>query len=211
MLMATNFMLGALILAFGGAYLYAKSVDRPMPDAEQMEPYLAEARERFEKHADELGEETAQLARELLPPVSDAIYSRAQKDYPHYIAVLETQGDEFLSNMEQMFIAKVKGNYREYLRAHRRVIQEEFPEYASDENVELLLKDFEQTLDRLIERYYLDEFRRESSRTAALWKELTPLERPGPNELPLDDQLVDYVADWTVLAVADSVPPTPAR
>jgi hypothetical protein len=55
----------------------------------------------------------------------------------------------------------------------------------------------------VIERYYLDEFRREADRTMALWREVEPVVLPGPNEPSLEEQLADYAADWTVLAVAE--------
>ena len=87
------------------------------------------------------------------------------------------------------------------------MLKEEFPEHAGDENVELVMDDFEQTIDRVIERYYLDEFRRESKRTATLWKRFVPLEPPPRNGPSLREQLVDYTADWTVLAVAEETPP----
>lgn len=206
-LTVTNAILASLIVLIGGGYIYGRFIYKPEPTAEQMEPYAAEVRQRLEEHADVIGEEAGKLAGEIAPPVADAVYARAQKDYPKYIHALETQGSEFLDNIEKILVAKVKAKYRDYLLAHRDVIKEEFPAHANDKNVDLVLEDFQQTMDRIVERYYLDELRREADRTVALWDEFAPLDEPEANEPSLQEQFVDYLADWSVLAVADTVPP----
>lgn len=206
-LTVTNAILASLIVLIGGGYIYARFIYEPEPTVDQLEPYAAEVRQRIEEHADVIGEEAGKLAGEIAPPVADAVYARARKDYPKYIHALETQGNEFLSNLEKILVAKVKAKYRDYLIAHRDVIQEEFPEHASDRNVDLVMEDFQRTMDRIVERYYLDELRREADRTVALWDEFAPLDEPGPNEPSLEEQFVDYLADWSVLAIADEVPP----
>lgn len=198
----TNAVLAILSAAIAIGAIYFRFFYEPEADPQAAQAYLAEAQERLKQHSDEIGAEAASLVQEAVPPITTAVYSQAREDYPAYVRAVKIQGKEYLANVEQIFIAQVKAQYRDYLRAHRDVIKQEFPEHASDENVEAILTDFEETTNRIVERYYLDEFRRESERTVALWNRFEPVEVPGPNAPSLHEQLADYTADWVVLSAA---------
>jgi hypothetical protein len=202
-LAVTNILLGLLAASFAIAFIYIEFFYQPDVDPRQTAKYAEEAQERLDQHADEIQKEVAALASETVPPITEAVYARAKRDYPKYMDALQEESDEYLANVEKMFIEKVKAQYREYLAAHRDVLKKEFPEHASEENVEKVMREFEQTFDRLVERYYLDEFRREAKRTRTLWAKFEPLPAPGPNEPSLQEQLADYTADWTVIALAE--------
>lgn len=206
----TNAVLAVLAVAIGGGAAYAAFVYEPEAHPRYRAKVLAEVEERLEAHQEQILAEAESVAQETLPVVGEAVYEQAQEDYGRYVRVLERQGEELVDDMETIFINKVKGQYREYLRAHRQVIAQEFPEHASEENIESIVSDFEQMLDRLVERYYLDEFRAESKQTLALWKKIEPLEPPGPTEPSLEEQLADYTADWATLAFTEP-PAAPAE
>jgi hypothetical protein len=202
-LATTNVILGVLTVCIALGFIYVQFFYQPDVDPQQTQRYLDEAQQRLEEHGDQIAAEATDVAREALPPIGNAIYQQAQEDYPRYLRALKSEGREYLNNVERILLDEVKAQYRDYLYAHRDVIKEEFPERASDENVERVLRDFEQTANRLLERYYLDEFRKETDRTVALWERVPIVEIPGPNEPSLNEQLADYAADWTVLAMAE--------
>ena len=126
-LTATNVILCLLILTIGGSYIYARFIYQPSPDADQLTPYVAEAEERIDEHADEISAEAADLAQEIVPPVANAVYEQAQEDYPRYVGVLETQGDQFLKDVEQTFVAKVQAQYHDYLRTTAMCLRRNSP------------------------------------------------------------------------------------
>ncbi|MEX2175964.1 MAG: hypothetical protein WD872_16500 [Pirellulaceae bacterium] len=201
-LTTTNVLLGLLTAGIAIAFCYVAFFYKPELDPEQTARYAAEAQERFAVHSDDIQAEVVSLASDTLPPIGNAIYREVREDFGLYLNTLEEEGDVYLTNVERIFIEQVKAQYRDYLRQHRQVLAAEFPEHASEENVEQVLAEFERTFDKLIERYYLDEFRREAKRTAAVWEQFEPVEIPGPGEPSLDEQLADYTADWVVLAAA---------
>jgi hypothetical protein len=210
-LAVTNVILILLVLGIGGGFIYVRFVYQPKPEPEMYQPYLAEARERLSEHADEITAEAQELAQELAPIVEQAVLRQLRKDSSIYIRVLERQGDQYLADAEQLMVQKLKAHYRDYLRAHREVIQEEFPEHASDANVEAVLNDFEDVFHQIVQRYYLGEFRTQTQRTIALWQEFEPAPLPGPRDPSLEEQLADYFGDWTILAVAESSQPGEIR
>jgi RNA binding exosome subunit len=198
----TNILLAFLCAAFAGGFLYFEFGGAPDMDEDRAAQYAEEAQQRLQKHADEIRAEATSLAKETVPPIADAVYAQVQEDYPKYLRALENQGDEYIDNVEQILVDKVRGHYRDFLAAHRKVLEEEFPKHADPKNIDRVMQEFENRFQKLAERYYLDEFRQEAERTKSLWAKFEPLPIPGPNEPSLEEQLADYTADWTAMAVA---------
>jgi hypothetical protein len=202
-LLVTNVILGGLILLIGGISIYFEFFRQSEINPRAAQPYVSVARERLQKHSDTITAEAADMAEEIGPPIADAVYEQVKEDYPRYLRTFKSEGQEYLGNVEQVFIKQVKARYAGFLRRHRDIIKEEFPDHASDEKVEAVLADFEQTFDRLVERYYIDKFRQQTDRTVALWEEVKPVPIPGPDQPSLNEQLADYASDWAVLAFSD--------
>ncbi len=202
-LSVTNGVLGLLLAGMLSAFLYIEFLYEPNVEPADIKPYVQEVRQRLDDHADVISEEAALLVSDTWPPLSDAFYQQTTEDYPLILQTLQTQSDEYLANSQEMLVAKVQAKYKDYLQAHRVVLEEEFPEHASKEKVERVLAEFEQTFDRLSQRYYVDEFQRETNRTKLLWNKFEPVAQPGPNDPSLGEQLADYTADWTIIALAE--------
>jgi hypothetical protein len=219
-LTTANVLLGLLAAVFLGAFIYAEFFYQPEFDPQAAARYTEVAKLRLAEHSDVILAEVGDVTAETAPVIGKALYDQSQEDYKLYLTALEREGNTYLANVEKVLVAEAQDQYGEFLRRHRQVLREEFPERASDENVERVLAEFDQTFDRLVERYYLDEFRSESQRTVALWKNVEPVELPRADEPSLEEQLADYTADWAILAAsenspaaADSAPadPTPAE
>jgi hypothetical protein len=209
-LIIANALMGLLLVVFAIGFIYIQASDTPAPDAQTMDRYFEVARERLAEHSEVVEQELMALASETVAPIGDAVYDQARRDFPKYVDVLEREGDVFLENVEQIFLRQVKDQYHTYLAVHREVLRQEFPQNASDENVDRVMREFEQTFDRIVERYYLDEFRREAKETGKLWTAIQPFPLPGPNEPSLQEQLADYSSDWTMLALVEPDVATPA-
>jgi hypothetical protein len=205
-LTTANVLLGLLAAVFLGAFTYVEFFYQPEFDPQAAARYTEVAKARLAEHSDVILAEIGDVTAETAPVLGKALYDQSQEDYQLYLTALEREGDTYLANVEQMLVAEAQDQYGEFLRRHRQVLREEFPDHASDKNVEQVLAEFDQTFDRLIERYYLDEFRRESERTVALWKNIEPVELPQADEPSLEEQLADYTADWAILAAAENSP-----
>jgi hypothetical protein len=197
-----NALLGTLVAAIVVGALYLAFFFEPQLPPEYTAELADEVNERLAANSDAILDEARGLAAETLPPLSDALYEQARRDYPAYLQAFENQGGKFREEVERIFIAKVKARYRDYLRRHVEVLREEFPEHASEENIERIMREFERTTDEIVQRYYLAQFREETERTVDLWKKIPPLDRPGPGEPSLELQLANSASDWAVLSFA---------
>lgn len=206
----TDVVLLALIVAIGSVAVYLQFFYKPRVDAEYVKQVAAAAEDRLKANAPELRREIVSLGEDALPIVQAALVERARSDYHVYAQTLEHEGTEFFNNVERAFVAKVKSRYREYLQRHRQILEQEFPEHATRENVEQVLAAFEATFDDLVERYYLDQFRREAARTEELWASIPPAQPPAEDEPSLEEQLADTTRQWLLMAL-QTMPSSPPR
>lgn len=204
-LTVTNVILGLLIVVAAVGFGYLQFY-QPQAEPEDFRPYVAEVRQRLTEHSPEIQAEATALAAEIGPPMVKALEEQAREDADRYVRVLRHEGRKYVESMEKQLAAKVRAKVEDYLRRHRTVLVEEFPDHASEENVERVMKEFEETIGKLSERYYLEDFRRQADRTAQVWNQIEPLDPPPPGGPSLEEQLADYVADWAVLT---AVPPSP--
>lgn len=168
------------------------------------EKKLAKAiKEHLTAHSEEIMQAAVGVAQETVPPLAEAMYQQMQQDYPAYLQALREQRGSYLENVEEMLLTQAKQEYRQYLQQHREVLAKKFPEYASSKAIDEFIARFESIGDKLIEKYYLDEFRREVDRTANAWEEIQTLP-PAPKDEPShQEQLGLYLSDWLVLNFSD--------
>ncbi|HCS51785.1 hypothetical protein [uncultured Rubinisphaera sp.] len=197
-----NILLAGLILITGGAWSYLMfGSSRELPINKSRA--VSEIEDRLQDHLPAIQDATQKLVTEVSEPIGKAFYKQIQEDDSRYLKTVQIQGAEYGQNVEKLFIKAAQNQYRDYWQAHRKVLAEEFPEYADKEALDELIAEFERTSDKLIERYYADEFIEEGKTTAEYWSRFEPIEVPEDAQVDLEGQLLDYVADWTVLAFTD--------
>jgi len=200
--MTNNILLILIIIVAGGTWSYVvfgASKGAPIDEAR----ITAEVEKRLSENASKIETEAKVLAADVLPPVGQALYREARQDYPRYLSTIREEGEVFGDNVQEIFVEAVKQQYRDYLQRHREVLAEEFPDHADEESLDQMVKEFEQVIENLVERYYLEEFQREGKKTAEYWAQFEPLDPPAEGEPSLEEQLADYLADWSVLAFTE--------
>lgn len=195
-----NILLGVMAASIAGLWVYFNFFFTPEPRPEFTAKITAEVKERLSANSDAIFQEASSVAAEALPPLGEAFYAQASADYPQYMQTLDHQGVAYREKVQDIFLDKVKAQYRDYLRKHQQILTEEFPQHASPERVERLIREFEFAADKIVERYYLDEFQAEADKTVAYWREVKPLDPPGPYEPSLEEQLAVFATDWAVLS-----------
>jgi hypothetical protein len=165
---------------------------------------LEEVRSRAIAHSDDLLREAGILATDTAAPLGKALLAEAREDYPLYLRALGRQGENLIEQLAEDVRLEVRKQYGDYLGQHRHVLAEEFPMYASGDRLERMLAELQQAVDRLADRYYVDEFRREANETLALWEQLVPADPPRSTEPTLDEQLAEHLRDWVALTAVES-------
>lgn len=192
-----------LLLSFGGAAAWlAYAVERGVLVREDR--VMAEAKGRLAAHRGAIVAEAGDLAAETLPPVTDAFVQQAGQDLPAYLDVLGREGQVLTENLGALLRRKALVHYHEYLARHRAVLREEFPQLSEREALGRLEASFERALDRVLDRYLVDEFGAVTRRLGTAWRAIPPAPPPGPGDPPLPRQLLDAAGDWAELQLTDA-------
>lgn len=197
----TQVLLSALLVVLAGTFLYVVAAPPSVPVDEAA--VLAEAKERLRANSEAILEEATGFVVEAGRPVAKSFARQARQDLPVYARALQAQTDDLAAGLEEEVRRRVRAQTDDFVTAHRAVFREVFPEISDEETISRILRDYKRTADRLLERYYLDEFRREAKRTGKLWATFEPVE--PPREGTLQDQLLEYVGDWLALQAKDRV------
>ena len=200
-----NSVLAILALTIAVVWTYAMFIERPRRNPLYRAAVVEQVRERLRERTGKITAEAKTVAEEILPPLREAVVDQARREYPGYFGKLRSEGFLFVGNVEEAFVSDVKAHYRERLRKQRPILADELPN-ASPEQIDRLLAQLEQTSDRLVERYYLEEFRKEMEQTSINWHQVEPLPPPAAGEPAAGQQLVETFADWTVLSFAEEAP-----
>ncbi len=191
-------LIALLLLAFVAAVCYAVwFAERRLQQKE--EQTLTAVRERLLKDMRPISEELGDLAREVGPPVAIAFYERLKSDVPAYVHTVDEQSKELSDHVETAVRKDVQAQYHTALKRYRAVLRQEFPEVTDERQLDRMMARFEAVFDRLVQRYYVDQFRELLKATIRHWNAIPPASPPRPGEKPLADQLAEDVGNWARL------------
>lgn len=197
-----NLALAALmLLAFVAGVGYAVwFVEHRLQQKE--EQALAAVRERLARDMPSFSQEMSELVGEVGPPVAIAFYERLKDDVPVYVHTIDEQSKELTEHVEAAVRRDVQAQYRAARGRYRAILREEFPD-LTEAQLDALLARFETVFDRLIRRYYVDQFRELLTAAIRRWNAVPPAAPPKPGQKPLVDQLGEDVAAWLRLKMVE--------
>ena len=198
-----NLALSALmLLAFVAGTVYAVwfAEHRLQQKEEQT---LAAIRARLARDMRPLSQELADLAGEVGPPVAVAFYERLKADVPAYVHTVDEQSKELTEHVQSAVRRDVQAQYRAARGRYRAILQEEFPEVTDPAQLDGMMARFETVFNRLIQRYYVEQFRDLLTAAIRRWNAIPPAAAPKPGERPLADQLAEDVTAWLRLKMVE--------
>jgi hypothetical protein len=167
------------------------------------EQTLAAIRQRLAKDMRPITEELGDLAGEVGPSVAVAFYERLKGDVPTYVHTVDAQSKELTEHVEAAVRRDVQAQYHAARGRYRAILQEEFPEITDPARLDAMMARFEVVFNRLIQRYYVEQFRDLLAAAIRHWNAIPPAEPPKPGEKPLGDQLAEDVTAWVRLKMLE--------
>ncbi len=148
------------------------------------------------RDADQLAQEAADLAANVAPPVSAALFEQVEEDLPALTRTVEQQGRELADHLEATIEKDLEGRYRPERARFRAILQKEFPDITDPAALEQMTSRFEDAFRNLVRRYHLKAYRAGLDRTAQLWKAIPPAPVPAGGARALAEQLDRDVTEW---------------
>ena len=160
---------------------------------------LAELQKSVETNQDTFSKEAAKLVAGISPVVTAALQDQAANDMPLFMQVIDKQRDVLMTSLPERMSTKVETHHHALLRKHEKLLQEEFPTVQNPEVRERMMVNTVAALDRLVKKYYVDEFKKEFQAMSETWNDFPRADTPGADDPSLDKQLVGELLELVPL------------
>ena len=171
---------------------------------ENLDQLVAKFQQRLEETTlDKLQREVRSLVDTAQPVLTEAFTAQAKKDESKYAAALEQEREVFLQNLQQRLQDQLNERYHGILDEHRAVLKEEFPN-LTDEQLGLMAENIQKAAEQLIQKYYVDRMHDELEDMFAIWDEFPVADPVGPNDIPLEDQLIGTLLEVLTMKLTGS-------
>lgn len=197
-----------IVLAFVAFVLVTGWRFYSLRDLLQSEDYqkrlLAEVQKAVERNQKEFSNEAQKLVDGATPVISAAFTEQSKKDMPIFMDLIDKQRALLLENLSKRMTEKVTSHHDKLVRSHEKLFAEEFPKVQNKELRERMMGNASLALDRLVKKYYVEEFQKEFVSMEKTWEEFPPADRPTGDEPPLESQLVGELMDLLAIKFSRS-------
>ncbi len=192
--------LAFVVIALMGFYSLANRIQ----SAEYQQRLIAELQKSVESNQDTFGSEAKKLVEGAAPVIQDAFSKQASKDMPLFMHVIDAQRTEMVNSLTGQMTKKLEGHHHELVRRHERLFQKEFPTVQNAEVRERMVGNICLAFDRLVKKYYVDEFTRELKSMETAWEDFPLADPPAKGEASLEEQLKGSLMDLFAITVSRS-------
>jgi len=142
----------------------------------------AELQKALEGNQDLIQREAEHFVNGVTPVVTTAFSKQAEKDMPLFMQTLNEQRTAMTDSLTERFTEKIEGHHRELVRRHEGLIEQEFPSVKNPEVRDRMMHNVSSALDRLIQKYYIDEFKRELIAMNSAWEDFPLADLPDEKD-----------------------------
>lgn len=192
--------LAFVVVALMGFY----SLGNRIQSAEYQQRLIAELQKSVASNQDTFASEAQKLVEGAAPVIQTAFSEQASKDMPLFMQVIDAQRTELVNTLTDQMTKKLEGHHHELVRRHQKLFQEEFPTVQNAEVRERMVGNVCLAFDRLVKKYYVDEFTRELKTMEVAWEDFPLADLPTKGEPPLEEQLKGSLMDLFAITVARS-------
>ena len=151
---------------------------------------------------DTFSKEAQKLVDGITPVVSTAFTEQSKKDLPLFMQVIDKERQMLMDGLPQRLSKHVEDHHHEMLRRHEKLIQTEFPAVQDAEVRNRMMANACTALDRLVKKYYVDEFEKEFRLMSDTWNDFPPADKPGVGDPPLEEQLMGELMDLVAVKMS---------
>ncbi|MBC8289560.1 MAG: hypothetical protein H8E37_04500 [Planctomycetes bacterium] len=169
---------------------------------EYQEKLLAEAQRTLESNSAEYMKEVQLLTEAVTPEITKAFYAQAKKDTPLYAGAFDREKQLLAENLRARIEQTVNDYYDKALDKYEAELIKQFPK-AEDEEIRRKLKaNLRGSLNKLVQKFYADEFERELNAIYEVWETFPPAAEVEEGDLPLEDQLIGFLFEMLTMKLS---------
>jgi len=207
-LLATRKTRNLLVLSLLAVLVVAGVLFYRLGQRLQSEEYQTElgdaAQEYLEQNSPEYMREVQMLVDHVGPKVSDAFMDQAKKDMPLYAQAVDRQRELLMKNLEERLAIAINDHYEVTLKQSEEILIQEFPAADDDVTRRRVMENFRIALNRMVAKFYIDEFRTELQALYDTWDGFPVASVPDEGDLPLEDQLFGTLLNLVSLKLSSA-------
>ncbi|MGZ0172336.1 MAG: hypothetical protein ACKVHE_22570 [Planctomycetales bacterium] len=146
-------------------------------------------------NADSYMREVKTLADNVTPIITKAFYAQAKRDTPKLPLAMNKERDLLMKNVRTRLEKQINDQYAKILTDYEKILLTEFPEVEDDVIRRRVMANFKEAMNRMVKRFYADQFEREFKSMANTWDEFPIADAVDEGDVPLEDQLVGYLLE----------------
>ncbi len=196
-------LLIALVAVAGfSAYRFYKLGDQLINDPKYHQKVLSAVETHWTENEATYTREVEKLYQESYPIVTDALVQQVKKDVPIYLKSLDKQRDELQRDLEKKLTTRLQGQYEKLMQRQQDTLRKEYPEAENPEVRERVQKNLELALNKVANKYYLEEMRTQVQGLLGLWDNFPTQPPPKGGEPSLEDQLTATLTNLLMYRIA---------
>lgn len=196
-------MLAFLIFVLVASWKFY-SLSGMIKSKEYQDKLFEELQKAVATNQDSFSREVQKLIDDSTPVVTKAFSEQSQKDMPIFMSIIDTERTKLLEDLTKSMSEKVTEHHEALIRKHEKLFAEEFPSVQDKDVRERMIGNTCLALDRLVKKYYVDEFQKEFQSMEKTWEEFPVADKPTADEPPLESQLVGELMDLLAIKFSRS-------
>lgn len=163
---------------------------------------LVELQKSVATNQDILSKEAQRLVDGIQPVVTTAFSEQATKDMPLFMQVFDQERQALTLSLPTRMSERIEKHHHALLRRHEKLIQAEFPSVQNPAVRDRMMANACVALDQLVQKYYVDEFKKELLAMSESWNDFPPALLPTAGEPNLDEQLLGELMDLVAVKMS---------
>ncbi|MDA1163229.1 MAG: hypothetical protein O3B13_09020 [Planctomycetota bacterium] len=194
-------LLGLVAVIAVVAYLFYGLASR-LRSEEYITNLSAEAQTYANNNADTYMREVKTLTDNVTPVITKAFYEQAKKDTPKLTLAMNKERELLMKNVQARLEKQINDQYAKILADYEEILLTEFPKVDDDIIRRRIMVNFREAMNRMVKRFYADQFQRELQAMYDTWDEFPIADAVEEGDVPMEDQLVGYLLELTTLKLS---------
>ena len=118
---------------------------------------------------------------------------------PLFLQAFDKEQQQFVAELPDQMVQRIEDRHHQLLVQNEKLLVEEFPAAQDPKIRDRVVSNVELALDKLVKKYYAEEFQRQLVSMQKTWDEFKPAADPEKDDPPLDQQLLGELMDLVAL------------
>jgi hypothetical protein len=180
-----------------------------VPPMEREEEAADDWEQLLDQYKDIFVTELEDLGKTSMPVVEATFRRQIEEDMGKHTAMFNKQRDLLVKNLQRRSDELLQERYQKILEQHKQILKDEFKD-LDDAKVERMLVHFNMAMDRLLQKYYIDEIEVQINQLKGTYDNF-PIVGPAENGETLEQQLLGTFLELLTVKLMGDIPAEVAR